>query len=75
MKCNTVLSEESGEDGLTQLGYLEEMRALKSLERAEMSLPAVSENTMAQDNSEDDGSLSISMAVMNGSGEIDGLMK
>ena len=60
---------------MTQLGYLEEMGALKSLEKAEMSLPAVSENTVAQGNSIDDGSLFISMAVMDGSGEIDGLME
>ena len=51
------------------------MSALKSLEKAEISLTVVSENTVAQDNSEDDGSLFISMAVMDGSGEIDGLME
>ena len=70
-----MLCEGPGENRLTQLGYLEEMSVLKSLEKAEMSLPVVRENTVAQDNLEDDGSLLISMAVMDGSGEIDGLME
>ena len=48
MKRNTVLFEGPCEDGLKQLGYLEEMSALKSLEKAKISLPVVSETTVAK---------------------------